>query len=384
MGQVLLFLRDLLVYLFRVIWWRPNSPEDFKRFPERKVEAGPHPFLFHRGPAASAATGLFKAVGLDDPDAFCRDTGTQAFIIVQGDSLLYEGYANGADRAMLVTSFSIAKSLASLLIGIAIAEGRIRNADDPITLYLPELVLRDARFAEISLRHLLMMTSGIHFTEDPGIAGDFAKSYYYPNLRYLMLHHIRIAEPPGRRFVYNNYNAILLGLILERVTGRKVIDYLQEKIWEPLGMEFGGSWNLDSEASGMEKMESGLNARPIDFVKLGRLYLRGGDWAGRQIIHASWVKQSIEEDTTLDPRNYYPRTGTFAAFADPEQCYYKYMWWGRRGRAGEFEFYAVGNFAQFIYVCPKKQLIFVRTGKRFGRPPRKWIELFHALAEAVI
>ena len=353
---VLNSLRELLIYLFRVAWWRPNRPEDLDRFPTRSVEIGPHPFRFPRGLATAAATGLFRAVGVDDPEAFLRVTGTQAFIIVQGDRLLYEGYANGAHRATLVTTFSIAKSVVSLLIGIAVAEGRIRSVRDPITLYLPELARREARFSAITLRHLLMMASGIYFNDQPGIRGDFALSYYHPNLRRLVLHQIRVAEPPGARFVYNNYNAILLGLILERVMDRRVVEILQEKIWEPVGMEFGGSWSLDARG-GSEKMESGFNARPIDLAKLGRLYLSGGSWDGRQIVPSSWVTESIEEDFTLERSKYYPRTGTFTAFSDSERGYYKYMWWGRRGAAREFEFYAAGNFAQFIYLCLKRRLI---------------------------
>jgi CubicO group peptidase (beta-lactamase class C family) len=100
------------------------------------------------------------------------------------------------------------------------------------------------------------MASGIRYEEFPLPNGDDALTYYYPDLRALALGETRIAGEPGVRFLYNNYHPLLLGVILERATGRSVTAWLQEKLWTPLGMEFDGSWSLDSEAAGLEKLES--------------------------------------------------------------------------------------------------------------------------------
>jgi CubicO group peptidase (beta-lactamase class C family) len=134
--------------------------------------------------------------------------------------------------------------------------------------------------------------------------GDDAKTYYDPNLRELAMT-VELEVEPGRRWEYNNYHPLLLGMVLERATGRSVATYLSQKIWRPLGMEAEGSWSLDSEASGFEKMESGINARAIDFAKFGRLYLKRGEWYGEQVVPASWVEQSTRVETTTDPADFY-------------------------------------------------------------------------------
>src|SRR6185369_10252712 len=126
--------------------------------------------------------------------------------------------------------------------------------------YLPEL--KAAYWSEITIRHLVSMSSGLKYSDGFFPWSDNPRVYYSMDLRKLACEASR-EEPPGVRFHYNNYNLLLLGMILERVTGATVSAYLQEKIWEPLGMEYSASWSLDSEESGMEKMESGLNARAI-------------------------------------------------------------------------------------------------------------------------
>ena len=179
----------------------------------------------------------------------------------------------------MVTSFSVAKSFVSTLVGIAIEEGAIHSLDDPITDYLPELLERDRRFEQITIRHLLLMSSGLEYDESGSFMfnGDDPLTTYHPDQRHLALTNTRIGGPPGRSFSYNKYHPQLLGLILERATGMSVTAYTQSRLWDPLGMEFDGAWTLDSDASGFEKMEAGLNARAVDFAKLGRLFLHEGD-----------------------------------------------------------------------------------------------------------
>ncbi len=222
-------------------------------------------------------------------DEFLRSTNTTSFIVIKDDAILYEGYFNGYSRDSIVTSFSMAKSVTSALVGIAIDEGYIGSVDDPIVAYLPEL--RAAASTTVTIRHLLLMSSGIRYVQDEDLSGlqdsgrcsDDALSYSYPNLRRLALQLPPSKEPAGRRSTTTPTTRSLLGMILERTTHRPVAEYLQEKIWQPLGMEYPASWSLDSEASGFEKMESGLNGRAIDFAKFGRLFLDNGNWNGKQI-----------------------------------------------------------------------------------------------------
>lgn len=154
------------------------------------------------------------------------------------------------------------------------------------------------------------------------------------------------------------------GLILERATDRPVATYLSQKIWQPLGMETNGSWSLDSEESGFEKMESGINGRAIDFAKFGRLYLNQGEWNGKQVVPASWVEESTRVDTTTDPADFY-----------------QYFWWVDVARSERGRFMARGNLGQFIYVVPDKDLVIVRMGESFGY--NRWPELLRSIADNV-
>ena len=291
-------------YVNRVFRWGNSDVYDYQKFPERVLETSGSPFEFSLNLDEDHVRTQFEAAsGMDDFDSFLEKKRTQAFIVIQDDAVLYEQYFNGANRDSIVSSFSTAKSFTSALIGIAISEGYIHSVNDPITDYLPELAERDIVFKNITIRDLLMMSSGIKYTEFPFVNGDNAKTYYFPNLRQLALEDTHVARNPAETFHYNNYHPLLLGLIIERATGTSVTNYLQEKIWKPIGMEYSGSWSLDENA--FEKMESGINARAIDFAKFGRLFLHNGDRDGTQVIPAEWVAESTQADTSVDYENYY-------------------------------------------------------------------------------
>jgi CubicO group peptidase (beta-lactamase class C family) len=307
-----------------------------------------------------------------DLDAFLAGTGTQAFIVIRDDTILYEHYFNGGARDATVTSFSVAKSFVSTLVGIAVAEGAIRSIDDPITTYLLELAARDPRFGAIPIRHLLDMSSGIRYEENGFVNGDDALTYYDPDLRELALDRTVIAGEPGTSWLYNNYHPLLLGLILERTTGVQVAEYLESRLWQPMGAEYGASWSLDSETSGFEKMESGINARAIDFAKLGRLYLDEGRGGDRQVLPASWVHAATRMDPSVDRAAFYP-----AWMDEPYgRVYHQRLWWGACREDGTYAFAAQGNLGQEIFVDPQTRIIIVRNGERYGIKSDQWLGLF--------
>ena len=254
----------------RAMWWGEADVGDQYRFPARTIPAGdvanPLPVgieidLSSIPLAAGGSGGTF--------DGFLRGTDTLAFVVVDDDELVYERYLNGADPQARQTSFSVAKSFLSTLVGIATDEGLIGSVADPVTEYLPELADRDPRFEQITLRDLLTMSSGIRYREQPLPLpwGDDVNTYYGTNLRKLALNATEIKRPPGQEWLYNNYNPLLLGMVLERATGMSVSEYMATKLWQPLGAERDATWSLDSEASGFEKMESGLNAAPVDYAR---------------------------------------------------------------------------------------------------------------------
>jgi CubicO group peptidase (beta-lactamase class C family) len=374
-------------YVSRIIAWREADFHDFERFPSRPVPAGPEQFSFKPAPEKppeylrtvtyrrdapdprtdreSMATPLGSVGGKEVTEPlgeFLADTDTTAFLVIRDDALLYEGYFNGYDRASTQTSFSVAKSFVSALVGIAIQEGHIGSVDDPVTEYIPEL--EGQGMDKVTIRHLLTMSSGLEYSGEGGGGsplGDDAKTYYAPDLRELALT-VKPEGEPARRWEYNNYHPLLLGMILERATGRPVATYLSQKIWRPLEMEANGSWSLDSEASGFEKMESGINGRAIDFAKFGRLYLNRGEWNGQQVVPASWVEESTRLDTSTDPADFY-----------------QYFWWVDVVRPERGRFLARGNYGQFIYVVPDKDLVIVRFGEDWGY--NRWPELLRSIAD---
>ena len=364
-------------YVNRLLRWGDSDVYDYQKFPERLIEAPDSHFEFPFALDEDRVRTQFETdSAIDDFDSFLADNRTQAFIVIQNDAIIYEQYFNGASRDSIVTSFSIAKSFASTLIGLAIEDSYINSVDDPITDYLPELLERDPAFADITIRHLLMMSSGIKYEEFSFVNGDDAKTYYFPDLRRLALEDTVIAGKPGEKFLYNNYHPLLLGLIIERATGTTVANYLQEKIWKPIGMEYPASWSLDEH--GFEKMESGINARAIDFAKFGRLFLHNGDWNGTQIIPAEWAAESTQADRSVDYANYYYDDFIFA----DGQGYYKYMWWGIQQDEQNYDFIAMGNHGQFIYISPHMNLIILRFGESYGsfHGSKGWLDIFFNFA----
>jgi hypothetical protein len=323
----------------RGIIWGEADVDDWQRFPSHPIRGSQEPRSFK-----TSNLGWISDLTIEGKPlaTYLEETNTTAFLILHGDELLYEGYFNGSSREATQSSLSIAKSFASTLVGIAIEEGYIGSLDDSITAYIPELLDRDRRFADITIRHLLTMSSGIRFVQDESnpFSDDFI-TYFSPDLRAAALDS-QIDGTPGIQFVYNDYNLLLIRMLLERATGMSVSEYLETRLWQPMGAEGEASWDLDSERSGFEKMSVGINARAIDFIKVGWLFLDQG-WNGdRQVIPIDWVEEGTREDSKTNPA-----------------AHYQYFWWVDQARNA---YYAEGNFCQFIYVYPDADLVLARFG----------------------
>jgi CubicO group peptidase (beta-lactamase class C family) len=162
--------------------------------------------------------------------------------------------------------------------------------------------------------------------------------------------------PIGATFRYNNYHLLLEGLIIERATGMRVAEYLQECFWKPMGAAYPASWSLDSEESGFEKMESGVNAAAVDYARFGLIFLHNGAWNGAQILPAAWVAESTQ------PLRPDPREWETMKTALDYGGYYKYHWWGINNADGTYDFYAHGKYDQIVYVAPRRNTVIVRLG----------------------
>lgn len=350
----------------RAVVWADADVDDYRRFPARRIAAADSAYEYAKAPGYP--DGLPATVAVPGGGAladFLAAHDTTAFLVIQDDRLVYEGYFNGSSHDAVQTSFSVAKSFGSAMLGAALADGSIASADAPVTDYLPDLAARDPRFADITIRHLVTMSSGLHYEEWGLPWSDDALTYYAPDLRRLALDKTHVEEEPGRRFHYNNYNPLLFGIILERATGKLVADYLSEKIWQPMGAEADATWSLDSEKNGFEKMESGINARAIDFAKLGSLYLHGGFFNGRQILPREWVEETTRG---LRPTGF----GTSR---------YGHWWWTNEDAELGPYFMARGNHGQFVFVFPRKKLVITRNGRSYGGID--WTPVMLAVAKAL-
>lgn len=332
----------------RAMVWLDADVEDRLRF-----ESEPIPAEGDVLPLETVAppNGIFEEVTLPDGStagltALLEETGTTSFIVLRDNEIWMETYSSSGGRDEHVTSFSVAKSILSTVVGLAIERGEIGSLDDPLTDYVPELLDRDERFGRITLRHLVTMSSGLRYEEEGLPWSDDAVTYYSPDLRKTAMS-AQIAEEPGTRWLYNNYNPLLMGLVLERATGRPLPAYVSEVLWTPLGAEDDASWSIDSDASGFAKMESGFNARPMDYARFGYLFAHDGRVGERQVVPKVWVSEATAADTATDPAEHY-----------------QYWWWVDTDHPGRF--LARGNKGQFVYVDPATDVVVVRTGVDFG------------------
>ncbi len=291
-------------YVMRLVQNGDSRVDDYLRFPARTVANQSPPFRFPAAPInekfAQALGGLEVhrngvATPVGDVGKFLTETGTTGFLIIHDGRIVYEGYFNGYRRDSIQTSFSMAKSVTSMLIGAAIADGSIASIDTPVSSILPDVPALQG--SSITIRDLLLMASGLHYDRWRPLWvfstpwDDDSLTYYAPQLRALAKS-VRVEAPPHSRFLYNNYHPLLLGMILERTTHMSVAAYLEKKLWSHIGAEFPASWSLDSKSDGFEKMESGINARTIDFAKIGLLMLDRGAWNGHQVLPATWVDEA--------------------------------------------------------------------------------------------
>lgn len=179
-------------------------------------------------------------------DSSLIGSNSNSFIVVKNDTIIYEKYFNGYESSQLQTSWSVAKSFVSVLLGIAIDQGKLKSTSEPITSYIPELLKNDRRFGNITIQNILDMRSGVDFREyysNP--FSRMAKLNYGNNIQSLVFN-LKIKEEPNKNFEYSSINTQMLAMVIERSSGIKLNDFMQEQLWKPLQMESKATWNIDS------------------------------------------------------------------------------------------------------------------------------------------
>lgn len=358
------------VFLGRVLSHWDSSVTDYKVFPERVIRKSDKPFVY--GKSLNAALSEVK-VNNESLSEFVKSTDTTSFIIVKNDEIIYEQYANGYTENSVNTSFSMAKSVVSLLVGRAVEEGYIKSVKQPISDYIAEF--ENKPIGKTTIEQLLLMRSDIAYDEDKFLwFGDDTLTYWHSDLRSLALSHTELKEQNGK-FLYNNYHPLLLGIILERSTGRGVSEFFESEIWRKIGAEHDASWSLDSDKSGFEKMESGINFRAADFIKIGSAVLHGGYWNGERIISEEWLQASTQcEIICADYKN---------TFLEGKNTGYKYMWYCTPSEKSGKDIVAWGKSDQIMYISPANDTVILRTGKTDGGVSN-WVEALKKLVAEVI
>jgi CubicO group peptidase (beta-lactamase class C family) len=315
---------------------RPSLPSELRRAPNE-------PPLRYDSPLGPSST-------VDDYLGRVEATG---LLLARDDTILVERYQYGRTDRHRFTSWSMAKTVTSMLIGIALAEGKIGSVEDLAESYLPEL--KGTQYGATTLRHLLTMSSGVQFREVYDGKDDsmqLGRDTFAPvgigGLAGVQRYNER-AAPAGTRFSYASAETEVLGLVLERATGRPLADYLSEKIWQPIGAEADASWLIDSQ--GKELGYCCLNAVLRDYARLGLLLAHDGNWRGRQLIPAQWLADA----TVVRPGDGHlkPSGGFFG---------YGYQVWILPGERRQFVLRGIRG--QVLFVDPAARLVMVQTSVR--------------------
>lgn len=286
-------------------------------------------------------------------EEFAERTMTNAFLVIRDGQITFEDYRNRTRADDRFASFSMAKSIVSVLVGIAIEKGAIRTVDDLASAYVPEL--KGTGYEGVSLRHILQMRSGVayeeryDFGENPSLAAQVHENAIVLNRARFTdaVSGITGRDAPGSRFNYATMDTAVLGRVLEAASGRPLAEITQEWLWQPAGMEHGGFWIADGpEGVGRELAGMGYNATLRDFGRLGLLMLNGGHAGERAVIPEAWVKDATQ------------MIAFKAGESDDIGKGYGYQWWQLDDEPGAFA--AVGLAGQFIYVHPASRTVVVK------------------------
>jgi CubicO group peptidase (beta-lactamase class C family) len=332
-------------YLIHIARWGNADMTDYRKFPYKDIEASAKPFRFYEGKRINLS-------GFNLPVSICMynkfedlvlKTKTLSFVIIRNDSVIYKYFKTGYNDKSVFPSYSVSKSFVSALLGIAIDEGKIKGVNQPITDYLEEL--KGEGFRKITIAHLLDMKTGIEYSENYSSPFSDVVKYYYGTDLKMYVSRLKIKGEPGVKYEYVSVSSQLLAMIIEKATGKELTEYLEEKIWQPLGMEYEATWSIDSKKHKTVKAFCCLNAHTMDFAKLGRLYLNKGNWNGMQVVSREWIEKTLA----------YSKDST-------SNFYYQYQW--RIGKKGDY--FAKGALGQYIYVNPLRKIIIVRNGNEYG------------------
>ncbi|MBA3897171.1 MAG: beta-lactamase family protein [Sphingomonadaceae bacterium] len=308
-----------------------NFPAMEATFPTETVKAGGHVHPLPAGRSIEAALGGATAVA-----ARLADQNMAGLIVLKDGRVVLERYARTLTRTGRWTSFSVAKSFTSTLVGAAIRDGFIKSVDDPVTRYLPELA--GSGYDCVTVRQILTMTSGVKWNEDyTDPNSDVARMYAKPvpagvDATTAYLRTLPREAAPGTKWVYKTGETNLIGVLVSRATGKSLAAYLSEKVWKPYGMERDAYWLVD--AGGQDIGGCCFSVSLRDYARFGQFILEGG----HGVLAPDWLPAATGPTIPTEMRG----------------GYYGYQWWTARDH-----FDAMGIFGQSIHIDPKRRLVIV-------------------------
>lgn len=327
-------------YFRRAIIYNTVDIDDYELFENREVDTGiPQPWKI--------SPNYNKYEISTEDSALLAQYETVAFLVIKDTSIVFESYWDRYSKNATSSSFSMAKSVVGLLVGIAVDEGKISSVQDPISKYLPEF--KNAKY-KITVRDLLTMSSGIKWNESYNNPFSVTtKSYYGKNIDRLILKS-KSTQEPGKKYHYKVTDPQLLSIILKRVYKQSLSEITSEKLWKPLGAENTASWSLDQKG-GDEKATCCFNSNARDFARLGQLILNKGKWNKQQIVSKEYLQEALKPASYLHDEDNNPVD------------FYGYLWWICNYK-NSMVYYARGILGQYIIAIPEKNLIIVRLGHK--------------------
>jgi CubicO group peptidase (beta-lactamase class C family) len=324
-----------------LFWTQPQREAAFRSMETHYASNVVRHGTAHPLPAGAALQPRFTDGGT--LDAYMAAHHVAGIMVVQDGRLRLERYGLGATARTRWTSFSVAKSFTSTLVGAALRDGSIHSLDDKVTRYIPELSA--GAYADVSVRQLLTMTSGVRWNEDyVDPRSDVAMMYEgrrQPGEPLLVTYMAALPREfaPGERWVYKTGETDLIGILVERATGKTLAAYLSEKIWKPYGMASDALW-LKDDVDGTEAGGSGVSATLADYARLGQFLLDGGMADGKPVLAEGWIADATHKHADIGA----PGRG------------YGYQWWTYDDGA----FAGIGIFGQLLYVDPARHLVIVQ------------------------
>jgi len=283
---------------------------------------------------------------------------TIGFVVVQHNKIILEQYWKNYSPLSLTNSFSMAKSVISLLIGCAITDGKIKSVEQPVSDFLPEWTSFDGKV--LTIKDLLTMSAGVDWDESYSSLFSKTTQAYYGNDLWKLTQTEKLIEKPGVRFNYQSGVTQMLAFVLQKATGRNIADYASEKLWTPIHAEEDAQWSLDHK-NGTEKAYCCLNSNARDFARLGQLILNKGSWDGVQVVDSNYIKEATKPALWLKyTRKLLPGETNFR---EPIPCsFYGYQFWLLKYRGLDIINFR-GMLGQYILIIPKLDAVIVRLGK---------------------